>query len=62
MVTKKFKNATLVIYGEGSYRKEMEKQIAFYHLHDKITLAGNVPNAWMKIYESHCFVFPNANL
>jgi glycosyltransferase involved in cell wall biosynthesis len=59
LVTKKFKNATLVIYGEGSYRKEMEKQIAFYHLQDKITLAGNVPKAWMKIYESHCFVFPS---
>ena len=59
IVSKIYKNTTLVIYGEGSYRKEMEKQIAFYHLEDKITLAGNVPNAWMKIYESHCFVFPS---
>jgi len=58
-VSKNHKNATLVIYGEGSYRKEMEKQIAFHQLEDKITLAGNVPNAWMKIYESHCFVFPS---
>jgi glycosyltransferase involved in cell wall biosynthesis len=58
-VLKLYNNATLVIYGEGSYRKEMEKQIAFYELQDKVTLAGDFPNAWMKIYESHCFVFPS---
>jgi glycosyltransferase involved in cell wall biosynthesis len=58
-ISKLFPNARLVIYGEGSYRKEMEQQIAFYSMQNKITLAGNVPNAWTKIYESHCFVFPS---
>lgn len=58
-LSKLYPNARLVIYGEGAYRKEMENQIAFYHLQDKIILAGNVPGAWKKIYESHCFVFPS---
>ena len=58
-IVKLYPQVQLVIYGEGFYRKEMEKQISFYQLEDKIILAGNVPNAWMKLYESHCFVFPS---
>ena len=54
-----FPNAILDIYGEGSYRPEMEKMIASLNMQKHIILHGNVPGAWMKLYESHCFVFPS---
>jgi glycosyltransferase involved in cell wall biosynthesis len=58
-ITNKFPNAKLIIYGEGSYRSQMEVQIANMKLNNQITLAGNIPNAWQKMYESNCFVFPS---
>jgi glycosyltransferase involved in cell wall biosynthesis len=59
ILNKKYSNATLTIYGEGSYRAQMEKRIAELDLTDKIILAGNIPGAWLKLYESNCFVFPS---
>lgn len=58
-LAKKYPNTQLIIYGEGSYRSQMESQIATLKLNHRIILAGNVPNAWQKMYESHCFVFPS---
>lgn len=58
-IANKYSNAKLIIYGEGSYRLQMESQIAALKLNHRIILAGNVPNAWQKMYESHCFVFPS---
>lgn len=55
----KFPNAKLIIYGEGSFRTEMEKQISELKLDNQIILAGNIPEAWLKMYEAHCFVFPS---
>jgi glycosyltransferase involved in cell wall biosynthesis len=49
----------LVIYGEGAYRSQIEAFISQNGLESHVILAGNVPNAWMKIYESNCFVFPS---
>ncbi len=58
-IADKYSNTKLIIYGEGSYRAQMENQIADLNLKDQIVLAGNIPNAWQKMYESHCFVFPS---
>jgi glycosyltransferase involved in cell wall biosynthesis len=58
-IANKYSNTQLIIYGEGSYRPQMESQIAALKLNHQIILVGNVPNAWQKIYESNCFVFPS---
>ena len=58
-IAKKNSKVKLVIYGEGSYRSQMEKQISELKLNNQIVLAGNIPNAWQKMYEAHCFVFPS---
>ena len=52
-------NTELEIYGEGSYRPEMERQIASLQMQEHIHLKGNVPGAWLKMYEANCFVFPS---
>lgn len=58
-VAKNNANAKLIIYGEGSYRPQLEKQIIDLKLNNQIVLAGNIPNAWLKMYEANCFVFPS---
>ena len=58
-IANKFPNAKWIIYGEGSYRSQMEVQIENMKLNNQIILAGNIPNAWQKMYESNCFVFPS---
>jgi len=58
-LSKVHNNIRLTIYGEGSYRPAIEQQIDSLHLKEKIILAGNVPNAWLKLYDSNCFVFPS---
>lgn len=54
-----YPNVQLEILGEGDYRAEMEKTIRDAKLQNSVKLLGNVPNAWQRIYESHCFVFPS---
>jgi glycosyltransferase involved in cell wall biosynthesis len=58
-VHKIYPHTELEIYGEGSYRSEMEKSIQSLQMTSHIHLKGNVPGAWKKLYESHCFVFPS---
>lgn len=57
----------LYIYGEGSLRKRIERQIKKYHLENKIILKGNVDNIRKEIEDASLFVltsnyegFPNA--
>ena len=59
IIAKKNSKVKLVIYGEGTYRPQMEKQILDVNLQGQIILVGNVSNAWQKMYEAHCFVFPS---
>jgi len=54
-----YPNVELEILGEGDYRTEMEKTIHEAKLQNRVKLLGNVPNAWKRMYESHCFVFPS---
>ena len=54
-----YPNVQLEILGEGDYRAEMEKTIRDAKLQNSVKLLGNVPNAWQRMYESHCFVFPS---
>ncbi len=59
VIHKTHPNAELEIYGEGSFRPEMEKRIASLNMEKHIHLKGNVPSAWLKMYEANCFVFPS---
>jgi glycosyltransferase involved in cell wall biosynthesis len=56
---KLFPQIRLNIYGEGPDRNKLTHLINQLQLTTKITLHGNVPDAWQKLYESHCFVFPS---
>lgn len=49
----------LIIYGEGEERKVLERKIRKMGLEGKVSLSGNVPNAWQQLYEAHAFIFPS---
>ena len=49
----------LIIYGEGEERKVLEAKIRKMGLEGKVSLPGNVPNAWQQLYEAHAFIFPS---
>lgn len=59
ILEKKFPKTSLVIYGEGPQRKELEFQINSLNLTNKVTLAGNFPDAYKKLNDANCFVFPS---
>lgn len=59
IVKKNHKDIQLDIYGEGSFRGEMEKLVKELQLQDTVSLHGSVLNGWKKLYESHCFVLPS---
>jgi glycosyltransferase involved in cell wall biosynthesis len=52
-------NVHLDIFGDGPYKKKITKQVDSSNCKNKITLHGNINNAWQKLYESNCFVFPS---
>ena len=56
---KQFPDIHLDIYGEGPFRKDLTILIQELGLADKIKLHGNIKNAWSKLYDAHCFVFPS---
>ncbi len=53
------KNVRLLIYGEGSFRGELEQIIHQLNIADCVNLMGNEPNAYLKLSEANCFVFPS---
>ena len=53
------KNIRLLIYGEGVLRDKIEHLVRKYDIGDSVILLGNEPNAYLKIYEADCFVFPS---
>lgn len=59
LLAKDFPQAHLVIYGGGPYETTLAAMIRQHQLEDRITLAGNTPDAWKQLYQSHCFVFPS---
>lgn len=58
-VNAKYPNSSLVIYGEGNYRPELEKMIEQLGLKDKVSLPGVISNVTEKLYDAECFVFPS---
>jgi len=52
-------NIHLDIFGEGPLRNKITERIAYSKCKNKISLHGNINNAWQKLYESNCFVFPS---
>lgn len=53
---KEFSEYKLIIYGEGSLRKELEKQIKDLKLLNRVLLPGQVDNIKEKIYKASLFV------
>jgi len=58
-VAKIHPNIQLDIYGEGPFRNRLKALIETNGFQNKIILHGNVKNAWLKLYEANCFVFPS---
>ncbi len=59
IVQRKYPQASLDIFGDGSYRKKLEDSINRIQLQDSVILHGAVPGGWKKLYDAHCFVFPS---
>lgn len=55
-ISDKFLNYKLIIYGEGSLRKELENKIKKLNMQNKIFLPGNVDNIQEKIEKAKLFV------
>ncbi|MFD2036368.1 glycosyltransferase [Belliella marina] len=55
----KYPNSSLVIYGEGNHRPDLEKLMQKLGLEDKVSLPGVIPNVTEKLYDADCFVFPS---
>ncbi|MCH7396509.1 glycosyltransferase [Belliella sp. DSM 107340] len=58
-VNGKYPKSSLVIYGEGNHRSELEKLIEQLGLKDKVSLPGVISNVTEKLYDADCFVFPS---
>ena len=56
LVMKKFPEYQLVIYGEGSYRKELESYVKARGLESKIFMPGSVTDLYDKIKTAELFV------
>lgn len=56
-VTEKYKNAKLIILGEGPLRKNLENLISKLNLKNNVFLLGNQENVFPFIKNSKCFVF-----
>jgi len=52
-------NIHLDIFGDGPYKKTISNQVDSSSCKNKITLHGNIHNAWKNLYDSNCFVFPS---
>lgn len=55
-LSEEFSEYKLIIYGEGSLRKELEKQIKDLKLLNRVLLPGQVDNIKEKIYKASLFV------
>ena len=55
-ISKKFPDYKLIIYGEGSLRKQLEKKIQSLNMQDKVILPGIVDNIQDKIKQAKVFV------
>ncbi|MCH7412393.1 glycosyltransferase [Belliella sp. R4-6] len=58
-VNEKYPKSSLVIYGEGNQRSELEKLIEQLGLKDKVSLPGVISNVTEKLFDADCFVFPS---
>lgn len=58
-VAQKHPNAELHICGDGRYRPKVDAMINELQINDKVVMHGKVPQAWKKLYDANCFVFPS---
>lgn len=59
MLSEKYKEYKLIIYGEGKLRNKLEEKIKDLGIQDKVILPGIVDNVKEKIYRSSVFVLPS---
>ncbi len=55
----KHENVQLEIFGDGPYRNTLEQLIQSLNLQSIVIMHGRVKDAWKKLYQAHCFVFPS---
>lgn len=55
-IAKKYDDYKLVIYGEGSYRKQLESRIKELNLENKVFLPGNEKDIFNKISKAKLFI------
>lgn len=58
-IVKKYPNAKLYIYGEGTLKDEFGSLIAKLNIQDKVILAGNVLNVHELISDAEIFILPS---
>jgi len=58
-VRKTYPEIILDVYGEGTYRRQLEAFVENNGLAKHLHIHGRVPEGWQKLYEADCFVFPS---
>jgi len=58
-VIKIYPDCTLTIYGEGTYRPQLEALISKLCLQEKVKLPGKVSDPTVLLNTEHCFLFPS---
>lgn len=53
-VLKKYPDCTLTIFGEGVYRRELERQIHYFGLENSVFLPGKIPNPIDALINGYC--------
>jgi len=59
IVVRKYPHCTLTIYGEGSYRTQLEALIHDLNLREQLTLPGPASNPTVLLTTADCFLFPS---
>jgi glycosyltransferase involved in cell wall biosynthesis len=59
IVVRKYPHCTLTIYGEGSYRTQLEALIHDLNLREQVILPGKASNPTVLLTTADCFLFPS---
>jgi glycosyltransferase involved in cell wall biosynthesis len=59
IVVRKYPHCTLTIYGEGSYRTQLEALIHDLNLREQVILPGKASNPTVLLITADCFLFPS---
>jgi len=59
LICSEFPFIKLEIYGEGNYRDSIISSINNLGIGNKVNFHGSITDAWKKLYDCNCFVFPS---